>query len=693
MRYVSIAKDFYYETSASTLSYYITCNGRTVYWGISVKPSGSPVNRINIRKRIADYLEIDMPDFRDYDGVVIPHPEQLRDFELYSSDGTLLETYRALLGYYDEWDGNVDEVLSDPVNGHTDPRQKIFWGAATNITGGTGTTEIEMEIIDPPYIYFLIDTPIRIPAQGGNYDIRFLTNADFSFSYIGDWLNNASAEDGVLHISTSKNETGSERTATVCFHFYGESKCFDVIQEAESEYLTFEILSAGTIEFRNYNVDTDIVFEKTVEYSLDGGESWTAVSSSRRNVINVSEGDTVLWRGDTSKYSEKDLYGAKFDGTAVLNIRGNLRSLQGGPYAGMFSGMSVVDASKLVLSTSANGYYYSHLFANCEMLEKAPLSVTSVSGWAEKYCCEYMFANCHSLKVPPGLPCKVYTEYCYHSMFINCTSLETAPILPSSSTIEEKSCDAMFYNCTSLVNVQKELKNNVVEHLGYANMFQKCSSLKSTPTIVINEIRGAYSLAGMFALCTSLKEANSITVNNSFQSYYNGIYTFENMFKGCTSLKKAAELYVPYCVTDMCTSMYSGCTSLEEAFVPKYASLAEGCYNSMYAGCTSLVNPPDLGDRALAEGCYRGMFAGCTSLKTTPRLRQYQLADGCYAGMFSGCTSLESIYCTAGVFGRYSTDNWVKGINNNTGTFTKKSGVSWPTGDSGIPDGWTVVEV
>lgn len=28
-----------------------------------------------------------------------------------------------------------------------------------------------------------------------------------------------------------------------------------------------------------------------------------------------------------------------------------------------------------------------------------------------------------------------------------------------------------------------------------------------------------------------------------------------------------------------------------------------------------------------------------------------------------------------------------------TGTFVKKAGVDWPTGNSGIPSGWTVVEV
>ena len=90
MKYVSIAKDFFYETTASTLSYYVSYNGRILYSGVSVKPSSAEKNVINISRRIADWLEIDMPDFRDYDGVVIPHPEQIRDFELYSTDAWVL---------------------------------------------------------------------------------------------------------------------------------------------------------------------------------------------------------------------------------------------------------------------------------------------------------------------------------------------------------------------------------------------------------------------------------------------------------------------------------------------------------------------------------------------------------------------------------------------------------------------------
>ena len=69
------------------------------------------------------------------------------------------------------------------------------------------------------------------------------------------------------------------------------------------------------------------------------------------------------------------------------------------------------------------------------------------------------------------------------------------------------------------------------------------------------------------------------------------------------------------------------------------------------------------------------------------------LTSRCYYYMFSGCTNINYIKMLAT---DVSTDaalyNWVYGVSS-TGTFVKAAGVTIPTGKSGIPDGWTVVEV
>lgn len=96
----------------------------------------------------------------------------------------------------------------------------------------------------------------------------------------------------------------------------------------------------------------------------------------------------------------------------------------------------------------------------------------------------------------------------------------------------------------------------------------------------------------------------------------------------------------------------------------------------------------------LTPNCYSSMFYGCTSLATSPALPATTLASSCYSSMFSGCTSLSYIKCLAtDISASYSSSNWLKNVAA-TGTFIKPSSMtSWSSGASGIPSGWTVVNV
>ena len=122
-------------------------------------------------------------------------------------------------------------------------------------------------------------------------------------------------------------------------------------------------------------------------------------------------------------------------------------------------------------------------------------------------------------------------------------------------------------------------------------------------------------------------------------------------------------------------------------------TLAENCYYNMFKGCTSLTTAPELPATTLAYRCYQYMFKGCTSLTTAPELPATTLASYCYYQMFVGCTNLNYIKMLAiDVTVRYSLDNWVYGVSS-TGTFVKAAAIPFLTGASGIPSGWTVVEV
>lgn len=94
----------------------------------------------------------------------------------------------------------------------------------------------------------------------------------------------------------------------------------------------------------------------------------------------------------------------------------------------------------------------------------------------------------------------------------------------------------------------------------------------------------------------------------------------------------------------------------------------------------------------LANHCYSNMFEACTSLATAPALPATALTSYCYYYMFKGCTSLNYIKCLAtSISATQAHTNWVQGVSP-TGTFVKKAGVSWSSGASGIPSGWTVIE-
>ena len=194
----------------------------------------------------------------------------------------------------------------------------------------------------------------------------------------------------------------------------------------------------------------------------------------------------------------------------------------------------------------------------------------------------------------------------------------------------------------------------------YDEMFQNCKSLTTAPALP------ATTLA---AIC------------------------YSNMFSGCTSLTTAPALPATTLATYCYSNMFSGCTSLTTAPALPATTLATYCYEYMFNGCTSLTTAPALPATTLANNCYRNMFYFCTSLTTAPALPATTLSSRCYRNMFNSCTSLNTVECLAtNISASNATATWLYNVSS-TGTFTKASGVTWPSGDSGIPSGWTVIEV
>ena len=87
------------------------------------------------------------------------------------------------------------------------------------------------------------------------------------------------------------------------------------------------------------------------------------------------------------------------------------------------------------------------------------------------------------------------------------------------------------------------------------------------------------------------------------------------------------------------------------------------------------------------------MFQGCTSLTTAPELPATTLVSSCYQRMFINCINLNYIKMLAtDISATNCLYYWVYNVSG-TGTFVKNPAMtSLPTGISGIPSGWTVVD-
>ena len=117
-------------------------------------------------------------------------------------------------------------------------------------------------------------------------------------------------------------------------------------------------------------------------------------------------------------------------------------------------------------------------------------------------------------------------------------------------------------------------------------------------------------------------------------------------------------------------------------------TLASGCYSHFFENCPYLITAPELPATTMPRWVYSEMFRDCVSLIKAPDLPAAGFTSYSYNQMFQGCSSLNYIKCLATSFG--GKNNWVLGVSS-TGTFVKHPNANWTTGNSGIPNGWTVI--
>ena len=244
---------------------------------------------------------------------------------------------------------------------------------------------------------------------------------------------------------------------------------------------------------------------------------------------------------------------------------------------------------------------------------------------------------------------------------------------------------ALEGNCMSLL-YGDDVEGKPMKLYGFYRLFRYNDKIRYvSKDFLPATVLAAQCYRHMFSNCTGLTNAPKLPSMNMESYCYNA------MFQGCTSLIDAPELPATTLKSDCYMSMFYGCSSLVNAPALPAETLAIYCYSSMFYGCSSLVNAPALPAETLAISCYHSMFYMCSSLKKAPVLPATKLITQCYNRMFYGCKKLNYIKAmfTTTPSTTYTT-SWVYGVAS-AGVFVKSKDATWDvTGESGVPEGWTI---
>ena len=453
-----------------------------------------------------------------------------------------------------------------------------------------------------------------------------------------------------------------------------------------------------------------------ISYSTDG-TNWTRtdiVSGTAQAIsVTLNTGQKAYWKGEGNSlgagYTNSN-YWSIFSATDNYKVYGNIASFffgdnyigkytmpagynSGRNFQQMFSGDThVTDAGNLIIPFyNCNNNACASMFSGCSALTHGPKFCFETVG---TYSCQNMFNGCTSLiDVDAELRAtRLYTS-CYQNMFNGCTSLTKCIDKLHISNISGASncCSGMFSKTliTSLdfIHSGTEASTNC-----FLNMFNGCSQLTGVPTNALQATSlGNSCYYQMFYGCTNLTVAPDLPATTL------GYRNYMVMFRDCTSLTTAPAMTINEFTNyadSSCAQMFRGCTKLSDISKVHLnaLTLVSSCYVLMFVG-GKFTSFPALPATTLASSCYSEMFRNCSCAEGSINLPATVLVTSCYKNMLAN-TKVNEIRCMANT-GFDTTNclyNWVAGVPS-TGTFTKAAGVTWPSGASGIPTGWTVQEI
>lgn len=161
---------------------------------------------------------------------------------------------------------------------------------------------------------------------------------------------------------------------------------------------------------------------------------------------------------------------------------------------------------------------------------------------------------------------------------------------------------------------------------------------------------------------------------------------YASLFEGCSSMTVAPKLPATILKQYCYMKMFKNSGIKEAPELPATAINADSPYWEMFRGARQLVKAPVLvaTSDTVYVNTYTAMFKECVSLES---IEIY--GDFLSSGMLQDCASLNTIIYRAPTFNTALHSNWVLDAGDGSGSFYNLGRASIPTGDSGIPTGWT----
>lgn len=510
--------------------------------------------------------------------------------------------------------------------------------------------------------------------------------------------------------------------------------------------------STGDVTLDSMEISTDLVTWTTLTPS--SGRKYVLINNATvGDKVYIRAKPTLGTYCTDESYGNS--YGYYYGSSCHIKIGGNILSLfYGSNFTGnetsfiegtrnceyLFGSSNVDDASELILTpTTLTGSCYIKMFQYCRSLEKAPAipQATITSGFPY----DYMFQWCDSLESITIENTNIRnSDYILYGMAPKTIVYKkegvTTPSNPNNLTVVTLKntpfnvADAKQWSINGK-NVKRvtDIRGRIMwgKPIDYTEPFYVENITQSTETFTLSkpsgtntytieystdmvswdvlgsiscggsltrtlnpgdkiylraDTRATASPNGMFNITgvskvggntMSLIYGSSFTGNET--TFYNGgaVENFASLFANNTSLVNAGELLLP------ATTVYIG-----------------GYYRMFYQ-CSSLrLAPAILPATSIGSNAYDSMFYQCSSLKKSPSILASEIPSYGCDSMFYGCTQLEQVTCLCTSFeGSPGSDTnlWMVGVSQ-TGTFYKSASMNdWPTGTSGIPSGWTVIDL